>query len=158
MKRVIRVVSQHDFTTGGKRRIGKDDRVGFTIDGEPYTLVRPKTAVIARIAMVLDQAIPMDDTRNIQRMLSFVAEIIDCVDTVAPTADGLLRGRAHLERRLTDPADELDLEQLLPMFTTMMNGWFDRPTGSPPASTARRPAASRARGSAARTRSTRAKT
>lgn len=141
-----------EFTTGGKRKIGKDDRIAFKIDGEQFTILRPKTAVIARVASVLEQGADMDDARNVRRMLGFVNEIVDCLEDAPSDPDGALRGRARIMERLNDPADSLDLEQLMPMFTSLMNGWFGRPTGSPPASSARRRTAPVKRVSRARTR------
>lgn len=125
----------NEFTTAGKRKLGKDDRIAFKIDGEPYSLIRPKQSVLARAALALESGVSMDDQRNVRIMLGFVSEIVGHVDET-PSDENGLHGRARLEQRLGDATDSLDLEQLLPIMTSLLDGWFKRPTGSPRASTA----------------------
>lgn len=146
------------FPDPGKRKVAKADLIPFEIGDEPFRMARPKQFDLAQIAMALESGIPLDDRRNLRTMLRYSAQMLRYVTLEPMDANGGLHGRELLESRLSDPDDALDLSFLLPILGGLMRGWFDRPTGSPPASTARRPAASRARGSAARTRSTRAKT
>lgn len=147
-----------EFSSAGKRKTSKADLTAFRIDGETFQLIRPKTAVIARMSLALDDTIGYDDPKNMRQILGFVSEIVRHIKTEPPDAGGNLCGRARIEQRLNDLEDSLDLENLLPMFTSLMDGWFGRPTGSPPASGASRRRAPAGRGSTARTRSTPART
>lgn len=149
-----------EYTTTPKAK-SKADRAAFKIDGEIYHLRRPKMAAFARIAVALDSTLPLNDRKNMGILLGFIGEMLQYVDDEAVKVkgpdgklvpDGLLHGRAHLEHRLADPDDALDIDVLVPILFGRMEEWTGRPTGLPRASSAPRRAPSRTRASRARTR------
>lgn len=138
------------LTTAGKRKVAKADKSPFRIDGVTYHLARPKTASLVQAGQLLDSG-------DMRGSILFVAQFLQYVEQTPPR-DGKPTGRAHLEQRLSDPDDDLDIEALFDLFMPILGGWYEpRPTGPRPASRAPRQASASA-GSRARTRSTPART
>jgi hypothetical protein len=46
-----------DFTTSGRRKITDADRIHFTIDGEPMSMLRPKLTVATTAVQLIDAEI-----------------------------------------------------------------------------------------------------
>lgn len=81
----------------------------FRLDGVEFSAVKPKDALIAQLAPV--NARRTAPAMKIKLALDFLG---DCV--VEP-------GRAILESRLLDPADELDAEDVMPILQAMGDHW-----------------------------------
>lgn len=140
-----------EYQSGGTRKILKADKAPFKLDGVLYTLIKPKKALMAQMASVIDPSKPFETGDNAKNLLMFSSQMIANIEDEESDAKGAPRGRQLLLHRLNDANDSLDLDDLMPIFTNLMNGWFKRPTGPLPASAARRSAPS-ARVSRARTR------
>lgn len=141
-----------EITTAGRRRVtAAKDRAPFKIDGETYTLLRPKKLTLANAAMALDNGTPLDDPKNLKLLLGFTAQMLDWIDDEPADTKGL-HGKALIEKRLSDPHDALDLDDLVPIIVIILDGWFARPTSAPRGSSPQRRKAPAARASRARTR------
>lgn len=153
-----------ELSTAGPRKFPKNTRGEFRIDGETFHLIQPKQTLMAQVMTALESGVPLDETGNMKIMLQFVWQLVAYVDdeTVMvkdPNNPGKMKrddqphGRALLERRLNDPRDSLDLDQVMRLLLQILGVWTARPTKSPAGSTpSRRRAAPRARASRARTR------
>lgn len=129
------------FAGGTEGRDKTNDRVLFRLaaadaDGEVieapfvYTAVRPKMAILLRLAAAMD-----DDASPMKQAAAFDDLLPRILDE---------KSFAELDRRLCDPEDDMDLDSpgIQNMFETLVGLWYGgRPTVGRPAS----------RGSSART-------
>lgn len=99
------------FATSKKAR--DDEPVTFTLDERTYTAHRPKQSVFVALAAAAG---------NTVEQIKVVPRFIDA--SLEP-AD-----RAHIAARLRDPDDDLDIDDLVPIFNYLMEEFTGRPTGS----------------------------
>jgi hypothetical protein len=132
-----------EFTTAGRRKIEARDRVHFKIDGEPFTMIRPKLAVATTAVQLIDAEADrptLELSADLLRCVSGLFRYIEAAPRTKPTEShpaGRVQGRALLDARLSDPEDSFDLVDLMPVFKSVLEGMFDRPTGARPASSAK---------------------
>ena len=98
-----------EFKTAARRK----DPIHFTLDGRTFSFVPPKTAV-----MVLAVVAAEDDSDNLKAMF-------DWLDQGLSTADS-----EHLEARLRDKDDDLDVD----MLAEIVKGLIEEASGRPPTS------------------------
>jgi hypothetical protein len=151
-----------DFTTSGRRKITDADRIHFTIDGEPMSMLRPKLTVATTAVQLIDAEIDrptLELSADLLRVVSGLFRYIEQAPRTEPDDEhpgGRRQGRALLEERLSDPEDSFDLVDLMSIFKSVLEAMFGRPTGARPASVAKPRRTGRASGAA--TRKPRAKT
>jgi hypothetical protein len=106
------------------------DAKPFKIDGVVYHITRPKTSVIAGAApLLMHRRGAQFNNQELAAVLQFVNQM--CAYVVEEPDDpdtGEIRGQALLWERLSDPKDNLDLEDLIPLLARMVEGWAGRPT------------------------------
>lgn len=118
------------FNTDVQRKLTADDKLTFLLDGEPYVLLRPKDYLMVSLVIFTEQITEYEDD----------ADSSDVVNrAIASSVDLILRhveqpGESALRRRLNDPHDDLDLENLLPIVTDLVGALSARPTGAQPES------------------------
>lgn len=133
------------ITTTGRRKAPK---APFVVDDVRYHLFQPKSSTLARAAAMFENGTP-------NQVAAFTMEFLSYVEKTPPDKDGNPTGQEHLFARLADPHDDLDVDDLIPLFDKLMQGWYsDRPTGPRPASGGAR-ATSGSAASRGSTRSTR---
>lgn len=137
-----------EYSSGPKKGAGKASQP-FKFDGKRYVLRRPKMVITLNMLRLKDGETSLDAGWD---MISLLSQVIGYIEEEPPSADGTLNGRAHLMSRLSDPKDSLDLPDLAQPFMELMDKVFDRPTGSPGASSSAPARNSRAGGGGTRTR------
>ncbi|WP_375483342.1 hypothetical protein [uncultured Jatrophihabitans sp.] len=154
------IAGQPSITTTGKRKLTSKDKKPFTIDGDTYYLLRPKSIVLGQISNLIDPSRPWDEGENYRVIMTYTGTMVGYIEqTPADPDTGRPTGREWIQRRLSDPEDDLDLDAFVPLVTQILQSWMDdapevgdeRPTGSPAASSPR-PARSRSGASRAGTR------
>lgn len=101
-----------EFTTAKRRT----EPIKFTLDGDEYTFVPPKTA-----SMLL----PVLDVESNDRDSAYVKAALDWLENGLPTEQA-----AKLESRLRDPEDDLDIDTLDSIIQKLAEEAAGRPTGS----------------------------
>lgn len=102
----------------------REDRtaVTFAVDGETLTAYRPKSYALIEMAGATDS----DDTIvQVRAIVNFMNETLDT------------DSREYIQRRLRDPDDPFDLEDLVPISQYLTERFSRRPTTRPKASAAR---------------------
>lgn len=150
-----------EFTTSPPvRPVGSKDTAKFKLDGQEYTLARPKLSLamtMLNLAAGEDFTKPGDIGMDFIKMVAAFITYIEMEPPYkAPDGTVELRGQALIMHRLNDPKDDLDLPSLAEPINHLLEVLFDRPTGKPSASGGR--PARTSKGGAAGTRSRQAAT
>lgn len=159
-----------EFTSRRGRTIPPEDKIPFTLDGDQYTMIRPKISAALGLHELAESADVRTVTSVGRDLINLAMSLLRYIEVETPEPEFLdkaekkpnpkfpaPRGRMLLTTRLDDVTDGLDISDLLPIFQTIGQEMFGRPTGASPEPSARR-ATQESRGSAAGSRSTQRKT
>ena len=109
------------FSTEERPSEERREAVQFTVDGQTLTAHRPKSYALVELSTAADG----DTITQVRAIVDFMNETLD------------EKSRAYIQKRLRDPDDVFDLEDLVPISQFLTERFARRPTTRSKASAAR---------------------